>query len=77
MKCNISGCPGEYEEREVLHTVQIARKIRVIEDVPALVCPVCGDTLFSEETVRSLEEMLRGSDKPEGQAPVYHFRKSA
>ncbi len=35
MKCNIEGSPGEYEQREVVHTVRQGNGIIVIEHVPA------------------------------------------
>ena len=48
----IEGCPGEYEQREVVHTVRQGDRIIVIDHVPAEVCNVCGDVLFTPETVR-------------------------
>ena len=58
MKCTIAGCPGEYESRLVIQTLRPNGHTMVIEDVPADVCNVCGDTLFSPETVQSLEQVL-------------------
>lgn len=47
MKCTTEGCPGEYEQREVVHTVRQDDRIIVIDHVPAEVCTVCGDVLFT------------------------------
>ncbi len=49
MKCGIDGCPGEYEHREVVHTIRQGSRIIVIDHVPAEVCTICGDVLFSSE----------------------------
>ena len=35
MKCNMMGCPGEYEVRLIVHTVKYQGEIIVINDVPA------------------------------------------
>ena len=43
MKCSIQGCPGEYEERTVVHTVRENDQVTVINHVPAEVCRACGD----------------------------------
>lgn len=43
MRCSIEGCPGEYEQREVVHTVRQGIRIIVIDHVPAEVCTTCGD----------------------------------
>ena len=54
MKCSIEGCPGEYEERKIVHTVRHQGQVTVIDHVPAEVCPVCGDVLLNPER-RSVE----------------------
>ncbi len=33
MKCSIAGCPGEYEQREVVHTIRQGERIIVIDHV--------------------------------------------
>jgi YgiT-type zinc finger domain-containing protein len=40
MKCSIRGCPGEYEERTIVHTVKHKGDVIVIDHVPAEVCSV-------------------------------------
>jgi len=59
MKCSIEGCPGEYEERRIVHTVRHQEQVIVIDGVPAEVCSVCGDVLLKPETVRRIEALLR------------------
>ena len=73
MKCSIAGCPGEYEERTVVHTVRHKEKVIVIDHVPAEVCSVCGDVLLRPETVRRIEDLLRNSAPPLATVPLYEF----
>ncbi len=73
MKCGIEGCPGEYEERKVVHTVRHQGQVIVIDHVPADVCSVCGDVLFEPDTVRKIEVMLRTEHQPTSTAPLYEF----
>ena len=74
MKCSFKGCPGEYEEKEIVHTVRYHDQVIVIDHVPAEVCSVCGDTLFRPETVRRIEKLLRASDQPPDRSvPLYEY----
>lgn len=73
MKCSIAGCPGEYEERQIVHTVRHRGQIIVINHVPAEVCSVCGDVLLKPETVRRIEELLRAPTQPAGTVPLYEY----
>ncbi len=75
MKCSIEGCPGEYEDRQVAHTVRHKGQVIVIDHVPAEVCSVCGDVLFKPETIRHLEALLHGSARPDGTVPLYEYAR--
>ncbi|MCF7810083.1 YgiT-type zinc finger protein [bacterium] len=73
MKCSIKGCPGEYEERFIVHTTRYKGEVVVIDNVPAEVCSFCGDVLLKPETVRQIEELLRTTKKPASTVPLYEF----
>jgi YgiT-type zinc finger domain-containing protein len=73
MKCTIQNCPGDYEAREITHTVKQQGRIVVIDHVPADVCPVCGDVLLKPETVRHIEALLRDAAKPARSVPLYEY----
>jgi YgiT-type zinc finger domain-containing protein len=73
MKCSITGCPGDYEERKILHTVRDQGKVMVIDHVPAEVCPACGDVLLKPETVCRLEELTRKPTNSSGTVPLYEY----
>lgn len=73
MNCTIEGCPGAYEERLVIHVVRRHGQVIVIDHVPAEVCSVCGDGLFTPESVRHIEDVLREPGKPADQVPLYEY----
>jgi len=73
MKCSIKGCPGEYEERRIVHTVRHQGEVTVVNDVPAEVCSVCGDVLMTPETIGKLEELLRVAGPPARKVPLYEY----
>lgn len=73
MKCSIRGCPGELEAKLIPYTVQRGDRIFVINHVPAEVCSVCGDTLFTPETVRRIQEIVAGRKEPTATVPVYEY----
>ena len=76
MKCNIHGCPGEYEQREVVHTIRQGERIIVIDHVPAEVCTICGDVLFTPETVRKLESLRHTATPSTRTVPLYDFNEA-
>lgn len=73
MRCSIQGCPGEYEQREITHTVRHKGRIVVIDHVPAEVCSVCGDVLLTPETVRHIEALLQAKPEPTQTVPLYEY----
>lgn len=73
MQCTIQGCPGHYEETAITHTVRHRGEIVVIDDVPAEVCSVCGDVLFTIETTRQIELLLDKRGKPARTVPLYQY----
>ena len=73
MKCSIEGCPGEYEQGTVLHTVRSAGGVVVIDHVPAETCPVCGDVLFTPHTMRQIEQLLAHLPEPTGKVPLFEY----
>lgn len=76
MRCINEGCPGEYEQREVVHTVHQGNRIIVIEHVPAEVCTICGDVLFTPDTVRKIEMLRHTGEAPIRTVPLYDFTQA-
>ena len=64
MKCAIPGCPGEYEDKFITHEVREPNGVAYIENVPAKVCVICGDTIIARETQDLIERILSGEAQP-------------
>ncbi|MBI5125342.1 MAG: YgiT-type zinc finger protein [Planctomycetes bacterium] len=73
MKCSVKGCPGNYEDLQIIHPVRHHGQVIVIDRVPAEVCSVCGDVLLRPEIVRRVEKLLRTRAKPTGTVPLYEY----
>lgn len=73
MRCSIEGCPGEYKQHEIVHTVRYRGQVVVIDHVPAEVCPICGDVLLRPETVRQIERLLQTETCPASMVPLYEY----
>ena len=73
MKCIVNGCPGEMEERRIVHTFLRGGKPIVVEDLPALVCPVCGYTVLDLGVLDRLFALDPLTEEPVRQAPVFRL----
>jgi YgiT-type zinc finger domain-containing protein len=73
MQCIVQGCPGEMEERRIVHTFVRDGKPIVIEDLPALVCPICGYTVLDVRVLDVLFALDPEKDTLVGQAPVFRL----
>jgi YgiT-type zinc finger domain-containing protein len=60
MNCRAPGCHGEYEIREVVHTVTYRAARIAITGVPAAICLDCGHTVVGPEALGRLDTSLRG-----------------
>ncbi|MGQ9555032.1 MAG: YgiT-type zinc finger protein [Anaerolineae bacterium] len=73
MKCPVQGCPGEMEERQIVHTFVRRGKPIVVEGLPALVCPVCGYTVLDLQVLDALFAFDPETEEPVRQAPVFRL----
>ena len=73
MTCGITDCPGAYEARELVLARGKGEEIFVVERVPARVCAVCGETLFTPETVERLQALRRTHPPTSRTVPLYDF----
>lgn len=71
--CRFSSCPGEYEQRRLVHAAHFQGRLIVIDNVPAEVCSFCGDTLFTPETSETLERLVRHPPAPVATIPLRRF----
>ena len=48
----------------------------LIDHVPAEVCTICGDVLFTPDTVRKIEILRRTIEPPMRTVPLYDFTQA-
>jgi YgiT-type zinc finger domain-containing protein len=58
MRCQTPGCTGEHEARAISHSVVYRQRTVVVHDVPADVCPDCGEVIVSQETIHHVGSFL-------------------
>jgi len=61
------------EQRRIVHTFMRNGKPILVEDLPALVCPVCGYTVLDLRVLDRLYELDIEHATPVGQAPVFRL----
>ena len=71
MKCDL--CEGHYRDKNIVLAFRREGRSVVVEDVPARVCDVCGDTLLTEGTIHEVDELLE--QQAHGAAPLYRLRE--
>ena len=72
MKCDL--CPGQYVDKRIVVPLKRDGRTVFVEDVPARVCDICGDRLYSESTFSQLFALIE--QDPQGVAPAYRFPAS-
>ncbi len=72
-------CRAEMEDREVTLDLRLDEELFIIQNVPAQVCPQCGERVFSPETtdrVLSLARRRTAFDRMVS-VPVADLRKAS
>jgi len=62
-KCHVCGSTEGQEER-VSEVFRIDGQLVLVENIPAMVCRRCGETIFSRETVEAVRQLVHGQGKP-------------
>ena len=65
------------EERRIVHTFIRRGQPVVVEDIPALVCPICGYTVLDLQVLDILFALDPEMEKPDRQAPVFRLSSIA
>jgi HTH-type transcriptional regulator/antitoxin MqsA len=70
-KCPV--CGGKIKNQIVKLDLWVEDSLIVIEDVPAEVCMVCGEEVYTLETSRKIDEIIRAKTAPKKEiiTPVY------
>lgn len=71
MSCQTPGCTGEHATGTISHSVIYRERSIVLHNVPAGICPECGDVSFAEETTIVIEGLLRRKARSKQTVFVY------
>jgi YgiT-type zinc finger domain-containing protein len=56
-------CQGQLVRKQISYTANRKSYHLIIDDVPAWVCEQCGEPMFDEETVDTIQAMLHEVDQ--------------
>ena len=73
MKCVVQVCPGDMEQRQVVHTFVRHGQPMLVEDLPARVCSVCGYTVLDLPVLDKLFALDTDKQSPVSHAPVFRL----
>ena len=74
MNCEVCGT-GERRSKLIRYSLSLGDQMVIVENVPATVCSVCGETTLAPDVVERLQNTIRQSGPPVRvvQTPVYEF----
>ena len=72
-------CRGDLEERSIRHIMEYEGRIVVVENVPALVCTQCGESVLWPDVAEKLQQIVWGEVPRAGTVEVdsYDFARVA
>ena len=71
MGCHTPGCTGEHATGTISHSVIYQERSVVLHNVPAGICPDCGDVVLAEETTIVIDGLLRRKARSKQDSFVY------
>lgn len=73
-KC--SACHHQINTRKIIYTQWYEGKLVAVEDVPAEVCPNCGEEYFSPEVANEVQKAIESQHSTKTLAvPVFHLSR--
>lgn len=57
MKC--FECKGEMKQSTTTHFVDLKKCIVIVKNVPCLECSKCGETLYTDEVAKRLDDIVK------------------
>jgi YgiT-type zinc finger domain-containing protein len=69
-----SVCGATVHSQKITYTQERDGKVYFVVDVPALVCPQCGEQYLTPDTVDAIQEAIaQGAAHETIEVPVYHL----
>ncbi|PKO21500.1 MAG: hypothetical protein CVU38_14470 [Chloroflexi bacterium HGW-Chloroflexi-1] len=68
-------CGGDLTERQTTFVYEEAGEVRIVRNVPALVCTQCGEKEYTQDTTHQVLSLLRQPPRPKEllQIPAYEL----
>lgn len=71
-RCSV--CGAAVQAKAITYTQTLGDRVFIVTDVPADVCPRCGEQYLSPATADALQEVIEKRQTSEvRQVPVFHF----
>jgi YgiT-type zinc finger domain-containing protein len=72
-----SVCGANLRRETITYTQTLGGKLSIVEDVPASVCPQCGEQYLDPDTVDAIQALVeRGPVRETRHVPVYHLPRA-
>ena len=68
-------CHNETQKRIITYVQEYQEKLVAVKDVPAEICPICGEQYFNPDTVDKIQNAIY-SQKTTLDIPLYEFEAS-
>ena len=68
---------GNYVESTTTHVVDYKDHLIIVRNVPCMECDQCGETYFSMEIARRLEEIVNAAKKLAQEISIIDYNKAA
>jgi YgiT-type zinc finger domain-containing protein len=73
-----SACGAVLKREKITYTQTIGDKFYIVKDVPAEVCPQCGEQYLSPDTVDAIQAVIeRAKPSKTIRVPVFHLEPAA
>ncbi len=71
-RCSV--CGAGLKQQTITYTQTLGDRVYIVADVPAEVCPQCGEQYLTPDTVDAIQELIENGEASETrQVPVYHL----
>ena len=68
---------GNYVESTTTHVVDYKNHLIIVRNVPCMECEQCGETYFSMEIARRLEQIVNEAKKLAQEISIIDYRQAA
>ena len=70
-------CKGDLQPGTTMHAEQANEAVVVVKNVPCLKCSQCGETVYTGDVIRRLEQILDTAQNEMAEIAVLQYREKA